>query len=252
MTYFSRNNRVGKKVRKNLSFLLVFLIFALLTISVGNIRSINHVKVIDKQSQILSSDTELIWEKTWGGNGTYIAYATWGSDEYSTGLSIWGDNSNIYICGSVDYYNDDLNELLFIKFNHFSLSSPVLSNINPNLDLEGNITINWNEVVGTTSYNVYRDSSIIIDLMDLVPIGNSTSTSYSDYGLSNGTYYYVIVATRGSLYSPISNCEAILVAITPGTEETEGGIPGYPIELFISFLGILMASLSIKRYRELS
>ena len=65
MTYFSRDSRVGKKVRKNLSFLFIVLMLALSMVLVRNLRSINDVQIVNNQSQILSSDSELIWEKTW-------------------------------------------------------------------------------------------------------------------------------------------------------------------------------------------
>ncbi len=186
-------------------------------------------------------DTEgnLIIEKYWGDNGLYI------------GSSICGDESFIYICGSEGFLTGDFNQLLLIKTNHFSLSAPVLGNIYPDPDVDGNITINWNDVVGATSYEIYRDSSTINDITDLVPIGNSTSSTYIDYGLSNGTYYYVIVSTRENLISPISNCESVEVEISPESEDPENKIPGYPLILPILILGIFIARLSFRRYRKI-
>ncbi len=197
-----------------------------------------------------NDETQLIF-LVWDTEGNIIIEQSWSNYPYSIGNSIWGDDSYIYICGSMDYLEGDLNELLLIKTNQFFLSMPVLSNISPDPDLDGNITINWNDVVGATSYNVYRDSSIINDLTDLVPIGNSTSTPYNDYGLSNGTYYYVIVATRGSLFSPISNCESVQVEISPEPDDTKNKIPGYPLELTITIIGIFIAGLSFRKYRNL-
>lgn len=184
-------------------------------------------------------------------DGTILLEKNWSYGEISAGFSIWGDDSHFYICGVVSFGDENLNELLLIKGTHFSLSKPFLRYIRPDPDLDGNVTIFWDEVEGATSYNIYRDSSNIDYISSLVAIGSTTSLTYTDYGLSNGTYYYVIVATRDSMVSPISNCEAILVEISPETGDTEDGIPGYPIGLIIPILGILMASLYIRRYREL-
>ena len=186
-----------------------------------------------------------------GSDGNVIFEKTWNSGDFAVGFSIWGDDSNYYICGSVDSFDSNSNQLLLIKGSLFSLSKPFLKYIRPDPDLDGNITLFWNEVESATSYNIYRDSSNIDDVSSLVAIGSTTSLTYTDYGLSNGTYYYVIVATRDSMVSPISNCEAILVEISSEPEETEENIPGYPIGLLISIIGILMASLSVRRYRDL-
>jgi len=188
----------------------------------------------------------------WDTDGNIISEKTWSESNIGIGYSICGDNSNFYICGAMDFSDGNSFELLLLKGSLFSLSKPFLRYIRPDPDLDGNVTLNWDVVEAATSYNIYRDSSNIDDFSSLVSIGSTTSLTYTDYGLSNGTYYYVIVATRDSLISPISNCEAVLVEISPESGDNEEIIPGYPIGLFISILSIFIVSFSVKRYRELS
>ncbi len=80
------------------------------------------------------------------------------------------------------------------------------------------VSLTWNSSTGAVSYNIYRSTT---SGSGYAKIGNSTSTSYLDSGLTDGTtYYYVVTAVNShSQESGFSNQAsakptAVLVSIT--------------------------------------
>ncbi len=67
------------------------------------------------------------------------------------------------------------------------------------------VTVNWSSVASATSYNVYRDGSLV---------GSTGGTSYNDNNLANGTYAYTVKATNGTNLSAASNTSNATVAYT--------------------------------------
>ncbi|MHA1821217.1 MAG: fibronectin type III domain-containing protein, partial [Promethearchaeota archaeon] len=132
-----------------------------------------------------------------------------------------GGSSNISNCESVTVA--------------ISLASPILDKIVPNPDTDGNITLQWSSVEGANSYLVYRDTKCITDISKLTTIIEISGTTYNDTGLTNGTYYYVIVAKGSGGSSNISNCESVTVAIPPSSKSPR--INGYSVYLVL--IGIL-------------
>jgi len=76
-----------------------------------------------------------------------------------------------------------------------------------------NITISWDAVTGATSYDVYSGSTAAPT--DLVK--NTTTTSYTDYGLSAGTKYYYSVRAKNAngVSEPSTAVSAITVPASP-------------------------------------
>jgi hypothetical protein len=69
----------------------------------------------------------------------------------------------------------------------------------------GKMSISWRQAAGATSYNVYRSTTSGGE--GTTPIGSTTSTSYTDTGLTSGPptrYYYKVAAVNGSAVSPPS------------------------------------------------
>ncbi len=98
-------------------------------------------------------------------------------------------------------------------FNIYS-TVPNLSPIIPNPSQTGVINLDWNDVANASQYYVYRNTSLITSTSGLTPIATTVPSTYQET-LSNGTYYYVIVAYNGTANSSISNCENVTVAIPP-------------------------------------
>ncbi|NVM55015.1 MAG: PQQ-binding-like beta-propeller repeat protein [Candidatus Helarchaeota archaeon] len=91
-------------------------------------------------------------------------------------------------------------------------NAPVLDPI-PSPDFDGIIQLNWNDVIGATTYYIYRNTSDIPSVSGMTPIVTVSESSYIDTLTTNGTYYYVIVAGNVVGNSSISNCENVTVEL---------------------------------------
>jgi fibronectin type 3 domain-containing protein len=68
----------------------------------------------------------------------------------------------------------------------------------------GSVSLTWNASAGATSYSVYRGTAPGAE--GTTPIGTTTSTSFTNTGLTNGTaYYYKVTASNSAGVSPSSN-----------------------------------------------
>ena len=95
-------------------------------------------------------------------------------------------------------------------------SPPVLNVISPNPSTTGNINITWNSVSGAVRYMVYRNTSVITTNIGLIPRQYPTVTTYNETIITNGVYYYAIIALNQSWeLSPMSNDESVNVSIPP-------------------------------------
>ena len=79
-----------------------------------------------------------------------------------------------------------------------------LNSIIPNPDTDGNIDLSWASVLDATSYKVYRDNTLIT---------TTTLTSYTDSGLTDGTYSYKVISTNVDGDSGDSNIQSVTVVI---------------------------------------
>jgi hypothetical protein len=96
------------------------------------------------------------------------------------------------------------------------LDDPVLDVIDPNPSDNGSIILDWNDDAGVVNWTVIRHTSIIdetnINTVDIIAAGLTTST-FTDTGLANGTYYYGVVAIDNIDYLYLSNIESVVVSI---------------------------------------
>ncbi|UYP45506.1 hypothetical protein NEF87_001791 [Candidatus Lokiarchaeum ossiferum] len=101
-------------------------------------------------------------------------------------------------------------------------------------DTDGNITLHWNAVPGAEFYKVYLSTQPISSIGSLNPIGNTTQTSYFISGLTNGSYYFTIVAVNSSSTSTISNVISVDVEIE---ENKSNDPPILPVVLVFMSVG---------------
>ncbi|MHA1341744.1 MAG: SBBP repeat-containing protein, partial [Promethearchaeota archaeon] len=147
-------------------------------------------------------------------NGNLLWNMTWGSAGDDEGLGIAVDfNNNIYITGVTNSYGAGGYDILLLKYNN-PINPPILDKIVPNPNTDGNVTLHWSSVEGASSYLVYRDTECITDISNLIAIIEISGTTYNDMGLTDGTYYYVIVAKGPGGSSNMSNCESVTVVIS--------------------------------------
>jgi hypothetical protein len=92
--------------------------------------------------------------------------------------------------------------------------APLLYDISPNPSSSGNITLNWTAISGAINYHIYRNPSPFTTIEGITPIATTYDSYYLDINLSNGTYYYRIIASNLSGNSDLSNIVSISVEIT--------------------------------------
>src|ERR1041385_552120 len=89
----------------------------------------------------------------------------------------------------------------------------------------GSMVVFWNAAAGATRYNVYRSTTSGGE--GTTPIGSTTTTSYTDTGLTSGPptlFYYTVAAVNGGTVSPQS-AEAVSPT-PPRTPPGSGTIAG--------------------------
>jgi hypothetical protein len=191
-----------------------------------------------------SNEDDLLLVK-WDTDGNQIWNQTCAHFGNNRGASIWGDGTYLYVVGE-SYSISSLFTILLVKMHKDILPKPILQSISTNPNLDGNITLNWNSIVEATSYCIYRDIYSITTVSGLVPISTSTSTSYTDIGLTKGIYFYTVVAKDGNRESDVSNCESVEVQF-PNSNNNE--IPSYPFE-FITSIGVISIVLLTLKKRK--
>ena len=82
-----------------------------------------------------------------------------------------------------------------------------ISPIIPNPNTDGIVQISWSSVSDATEYELYRK----IDGASYINIKTTTSTSYTDSGLSDGQYSYKIICKNADGDSGFSNIELVMV-----------------------------------------
>ncbi|MHA1821926.1 MAG: SBBP repeat-containing protein [Promethearchaeota archaeon] len=180
--------------------------------------------------------------------GLLLGNTTWGGPNMDTAYGISVDSSdNIYTTGFINTTNAGYGagsfDIFLIKYSFKALSPPILSKILPNPDTDGNIALNWSNVADAKSYLVYRDTKYIASVNNLTSIVETSSTTYNDTNLTNGTYYYIVIAKSEGEFSNISNCESIIVAIPP----SESTPPPSNISSFVPIIMLLsiIATISV-------
>jgi len=163
-------------------------------------------------------------------NGTKSQQTTWGGSNTDYGRDIAVDATGaIYCVGCTLSIGMGNYDLVLIKFNQptASLNKPLLEQITPNPDSDGVIELNWNDVADASIYYIYRSYSNITSVSGMISIATVTQSTYQDDIISNGTYFYAIVAVDSvGLKASISNCEAVKVLISP-----------YPLSLWNNIWG---------------
>ncbi|MFX1296610.1 MAG: DUF1349 domain-containing protein [Promethearchaeota archaeon] len=122
------------------------------------------------------------------------------------GLDIISEFNSYSVNASFDYFNIYL-------INH--PNPPILYPILPEIDDDGIVRLNWSDGENINTYYVYRATSNITLIANLSSIAAVPANNYQDSISRNGIYYYVIVASNASGNSSPSNCESVVVAISP-------------------------------------
>ncbi len=141
---------------------------------------------------------------------------------------VWYDYTDYSSCGT----DTDI----FYKLYAGPPTAPDLAPILPNPTDSAEIYLEWNEVQGALAYYIYRSTSNIVSVEGLSPIGSTTAHFYNDTLLTEGTFYYVIVANNIYGNSKPSNCWSIVYV----PELNESGTISSLILTSLTFLIVIM------------
>ncbi|UYP44744.1 hypothetical protein NEF87_001029 [Candidatus Lokiarchaeum ossiferum] len=89
--------------------------------------------------------------------------------------------------------------------------APIIFGFSHSPDRDGDVTVDWYSINNADKYLVFRSFSNITSIEGMSPVSTTSSSIFHDYSLSDGTYYYVVVAVNHNGNSTMSNCEMIIV-----------------------------------------
>ena len=156
------------------------------------------------------------------------------SDYPSLALDLAG-NVHIAWNDGTDYDSAGVDTDIFYKQFAGAPAAPDLSYIVPNPTELTTVNLDWNDVLGATSYHIYRSSSYISSVEGLTSITSVSSSELTDSLPSEGFYYYVIIAENFVGKSSLSNCQYIEYKL-PTLDEfilISSLIIGLPVLLFV-------------------
>ncbi|NHK32442.1 MAG: hypothetical protein FK730_13895 [Asgard group archaeon] len=152
--------------------------------------------------------------------------------------------SNFVVCDfrytskKSDIYNRNYDHLQGIP------DAPFLMPIVALPDFSGRLYLEWTDVLGATTYKLYRETTNITEISGLTPIETTDQLSYTDLPPEDGTYYYAVTALNSTGESDISNVRSKNVILPSSTI----GV-GFNIFITISIFGISII-IAIKKIRK--
>ena len=176
-----------------------------------------HVSWEDSSNYDLCGTDWDIFYKYWDSSNSSWTITEVISTE-STGDSIYSSigvskNGVVHISWQdvTDYLGAAADEDIFYKTQTGSPTTPELAFIVPNPSETNSIYLDWNDVEIASIYYIYRSTSYIWTIDELIPIASATFSEYLDIVPSAGYYYYVVAAGNEVSNSTHSNCQFVEV-----------------------------------------
>jgi hypothetical protein len=168
-------------------------------------------------------DFSISWSSVSGAN-EYHLYRNTSSFSSLSGLTpIYQGSSTSYNeidLAEGDYYYgvvavnssgvSDLSNIENVVVDYPPPNEPTLSSIS-SPDNDGDFIITWSSVSGADEYHLYRHTSSFSSVSGLTPIYQGSSTSYGEIDLSEGDYYFGVIALNANGSSDLSNIEYVVV-----------------------------------------
>ena len=198
-----------KKKKKKLSMSLSVLIIGFL-ISTSSLNVANTKALVEGENNQFNTDS--FDRSTWKWSITEVVSTESTSESNARSLATdAAGNVHIAWFDWTDYEGSGTDWDIFYRLSTVSPTAPELAFIVPNPTDLTTCYLDWNNVIGATSYHVYRSTSYIWSVEGLAPIATVYSSDYSDTIPSEGFYYYVVVAENFAGNSSHSNCQYVEV-----------------------------------------
>ncbi len=171
-------------------------------IYMGGFTNLKNVSIVK-----FSASGEFLWDKQWGKTPTY---QYWGEDLVIDSLD------KIYITGYNRTGGGGDYDIFLAKLSIEAPGDFTLSSNAGSPDDDGAFTLSWTNSSRANNYSIYQYSSYITDINgSLTLLANETnSLSLPLSGLSNGSYYFIAVASN-NFGERTSNSINIVVGIPP-------------------------------------
>ncbi len=148
-------------------------------------------------------------------------------DSFGFIYCVWSDETNIDGAGT--------DKDVFFRKLAGTPSIPILSTIVPNPSTLGNVSLNWKHIYSATSYAIYRSTSYIWSVDNMVPLAIVPEDYYFDVTNETGDYYYVVCARNEYGKSAISNVEHVEII-----EDTDGLFASFDLTEILILAGIVL------------
>jgi hypothetical protein len=131
------------------------------------------------------------------------------------------------------------------------LDSPILYKISPTKSITGSVLLEWSYVPYAVSYSIYRYNSMITELNESVSmIRTVADIQFLDSNLTDGNYYYAIVAHNATGSSHFSNSEGVNVEISTDIP-SDSKIPGYQPILLCGILILTLLGIAVSLRKKM-
>ncbi|MHA1519894.1 MAG: hypothetical protein ACTSRK_06895 [Promethearchaeota archaeon] len=130
------------------------------------------------------------------------------SSYYYDEISDEGNYFYVVVAGNGEG-NSSISNCMNVTVEFVPPDTPTLLTIVPAIDDDGEIYLDWDYNPLADGYYIYRCDSEIYDPANLILVGNSGESSYTDWISSNQVYYYAIAAYNKFGLSEMSNVESV-------------------------------------------
>lgn len=147
-----------------------------------------------------------------------VSTVSTGNFEYPSIVVDASGNVHVAWHDSTDYAGAGSDADIFYKVSPRVRAAPRVNPVIPHVCTKGAVEITWLHSEGALWYHVYRSASPITGTLGITPISVAIiDTVFIDTVMTNGTWYYVIVAGNTYYNSMVSNCVSALVSMPPAS-----------------------------------
>lgn len=153
-------------------------------------------------------------------------FYTWGYHYYDANGVVLDSQDILYICGSFEPGDTNPYGIALERY-HVYPEPFTFSSTAGDPDNDGEFDLNWGSPIEADNFSIYRHTSPITEINNSLHVSASyvEGSSHHLSGLSNGTYYYKVVAFNSEGNRTSSNYVEILVNVSGSFDGGNGDSP---------------------------